>query len=100
MSGNLAQLMADITPEALAQMMQLGASAGNLSPASMPSIEGFEVTDVGSDGNDGELFDVCFRSAVGTATLRATWKLIMNQWKITAVGLVSAEPASPPGPAA
>jgi hypothetical protein len=95
MTGNLAQLMSDITPAALSQMMQLGVSTGGLSPATMPNIEGYEVADVGPDG-DGEVFDVTFRSSAGTATLRATWKLVMGQWKITAVGLVSAEPAAPP----
>lgn len=94
-TGNLAQLMGDITPEALAQMMQLATSAGGLSPATMPNIEGYGISDIGPDG-DGEVFDVTFRSSAGTATLRATWKLVMGQWKITAVGLVSAEPSAPP----
>ncbi len=94
MTGNLAQIMADLTPEALGQMMQLGASAGSLSPASMPSITGYEIAEVGPDG-DAQRFHITFASAAGTATLAATWKQIMGQWKITAVSLVSSEPAAP-----
>ena len=93
MTGNLSQVMADITPDALAQMMQLGAMAGNLSPATMPSIEGYEITETGAAA-DAEVFNVTFRSALGRATVAATWKQIMGQWKIAAVDLVSVEPAS------
>ncbi len=90
MSGNLTQIMADITPEALAQMMQMGAQAGGLSPAQMPNIEGYEVAEMGMEG-DAERFRVTFRSSVGTATLGTSWRQIMGQWKLTAVELVSAE---------
>lgn len=92
MSGNLTQIMADITPEALAQMMQMGTQAGGLSPTQMPNIEGYEVAERGAEG-DAELFHVTFRSSAGTATLGTSWKQIMGQWKLTAVELVSAEPA-------
>jgi hypothetical protein len=98
MSGNLAQLMSDITPEALAQMMQLAASAGALSPANMPGIEGYEISEAPPDG-EAEVFHVSFVSAIGKATLATSWKAIMGQWKVTAVSLVSAEPA-PGGPSA
>jgi hypothetical protein len=90
MSGNLTQIMADITPEALAQMMQMGAQAGGLSPAQMPNIEGYEVEEKGVEG-EAEVFHVTFRSSAGTATLGTAWKRIMGQWKLTAVELVSAE---------
>jgi hypothetical protein len=91
-AGNLAQIMGDITPEALNQMMQMAAQSGGLSPAAMPNIQGYEITEMPSDG-DGEVFHVTFTSASGTATLAATWRQVMGQWKITAVALVSAEPA-------
>lgn len=90
MTGNLTQIMADITPEALTQMMQMGAQAGGLSPAQMPNIEGYEIAEKGTDG-DAELFHVTFRSSMGTATLGTSWKQIMGQWKLAAVELVSAE---------
>jgi hypothetical protein len=92
MSGNLSQIMADITPEALSQLMAMGAAAGGLSPASMPNIEGYEVAEIGADG-DSHVFHVTFRAAVGTATAAMTWKQVLGQWKITAVSLVPAVPA-------
>jgi hypothetical protein len=91
MTGNLAQLMADITPDVLAQVMAMGAQApAGLSPANMPNIEGYEITEAGLDA-DAEVFHVTFRSNIGTATLAASWKQVMGQWKIVAVSLVSAE---------
>lgn len=93
MSGNLAQVMADITPEALSQMMTMGAAAGGLAPSSMPGIEGYEISELGEQPEGGELFHVTFASSVGRATLATTWKQVMGQWKIAAVSLVSAEPA-------
>ena len=93
MEGNLALIMGDITPEALTQMMQMAAVAGGLSPAAMPNIEGYEITEMPA-ADDGEVFEVEFRSAFGKATLSTTWKEIMGQWKIAAVRLVSAEPAA------
>ncbi len=92
MSGNLAQIMADITPEALAQVMAMGAEAGGLSPTQMPNIQRYELLDFGDDGGT-HLFHVKFVSDAGTATLAASWKLIMGQWKVVAVSLVSADPA-------
>jgi len=97
MAGNFSQIMADITPEALSQMMQMGAAAGGLSPAQMPNIEGYEVDELGEDG-EAHLFHVTFVSAIGKATLGTSWKQVMGQWKITEVSLVSAEAA--PGEAA
>ncbi|OAI40522.1 hypothetical protein AYO38_05820 [bacterium SCGC AG-212-C10] len=105
MTGNLAQIMADITPEALTQLMQLGAAASGagLSITSMPSITGYELTDLGPDG-DAEVFQATFTSDAGTATLSAKWKQILGQWKITEVAVVSAQvggsdtpPPPPPG---
>lgn len=93
MTGNLAQLMADITPDVMAQVMAMGAQAGGLSPAQMPNIQGFEIIEKGAAG-DAEVFHVTFRSEAGTATLAASWKQIMGQWKITAVELVSASPSA------
>lgn len=94
MTGNLSQLMADITPDVLAQVMAMGAQAGGLSPAQMPNIQGYEIQEMGQeDGAD--VFHVTFRSDAGTATLSASWKQVMGQWKVVAVSLVSAEPAPP-----
>ena len=89
MAGNLSQLMADITPEVLMQMMQLG-SGGGLTPQSMPSITGYELTSIGQDDDD-EVFHAKFLSAIGSATLSAKWRLVLGQWKIVDIGLVGYE---------
>ena len=91
MTGNLAQIMADITPDALSQMMAMGAQGG-VSPASMPNISGYELSDIGPDG-DAHVFHVTFTSSAGTATLATKWKQIMGQWKVTGIELIAAEPA-------
>ncbi len=93
MAGNFSQIMADITPEALTKMMQMGAAAGGVSPAQMPNIETYAIAEMGEDG-DAQLFHVTFAGAAGRATLGTSWKQIMGQWKITDISLVSAEPAS------
>ncbi|MGH2633641.1 MAG: hypothetical protein ACRDG3_09555 [Tepidiformaceae bacterium] len=90
MSGNLSQIMSDITPEALTQMMQMASAAGSLSPASMPNIESYAIEELPPEG-EAHLFNVTFTSAIGMATLAATWKQVTGQWKITAIALVSAE---------
>lgn len=94
-SGNLAQLMADITPDVMAQVMAMGAQAGGMSITSMPNIQGYELKDFGSDG-EVEVFHVTFNSDAGSATIAASWKLVMGQWKIVNVSLVATEVA-PPG---
>lgn len=93
-AGNFSQIMADVTPEALTQMMQMGASAGGLNPAQMPNITGYELVEAGqTEDGEGEIFHVAFTAAAGTATLEATWRQVVGAWKITAIRLVSAEAA-------
>jgi len=89
-SGNLAQLMADITPDVLSQVMAMGAQAGGLSLTQMPNIQGYDILDFGTY-EDAEVFHVTFRSDAGNATIAASWKQVMGQWKIVSVSLVSAE---------
>jgi len=91
-SGNLAQVMSDLTPDALGQLMQLGASGG-MSPATMPGITGYELHDMGEQG-DGHVFYATFTSPSGSATLAATWKAVMGQWKVASVSLVAADPGA------
>lgn len=93
MSGNLTQVMADITPEALAQMMQLGAqaqAAGLQTPQTLPSIQSYTLETVSESDEEG-VFKVTFHSAAGTATLSTRWIPVMGQWKIAGVELISAE---------
>lgn len=96
-AGNFSQIMADITPEALTQMMQMGASAGGLNPAQLPNISAYAIAEAGqTEDGEGEIFQVAFTAAAGTATLEATWRQVAGAWKITAIRLVSAE-AAPTG---
>ncbi|MEZ4493659.1 MAG: hypothetical protein R3C29_10160 [Dehalococcoidia bacterium] len=88
--GNLAVVMGQLTPEAMAQMMQLGAQGGGLTPQQMPAITGYTIEEAGSDG-ESETFNVTFTSAIGTATVAARWKQVLGQWKIAGIALVSAE---------
>ena len=91
--GNFAQLMADITPEALAQMMQMApGTASAASVAQLPSITGFTISEKGVEG-EAHSFEVTFDSAAGTATLMTTWAPVVGQWKITGVSVVSLTPA-------
>lgn len=91
MTGNFNQIMADITPEALAQIMQAAPQAGGMSLAQMPAISGYEIEDMGAT-EDGHVFNVTFVSTQGRATLSSTWKQILGQWKIAGGALVSVEP--------
>lgn len=93
MNGDLTQVMADITPEAMAQMMQMGAEAqanGVPAPTAMPSMESYTVEPVDEDA-DSSVFHVTFVSSAGSATLATTWQPIAGQWKIAAVSLVSSD---------
>lgn len=91
MTGNFNQIMADITPEALAQIMQMAPQGGGMSLAQMPAISGYEIEDIGPAG-DGYVYNVTFISEQGRATLSSTWKEVLGQWKITGGALVSVEP--------
>ena len=93
-SGNFAQLMSDITPEAIAQLMQLAPAGGGPSLMSMPAISGYEISELGPEG-DARWWQVAFISASGRATLAASWKQVLGQWKITGVRLVGIEPVEP-----
>ncbi|MGH2609451.1 MAG: hypothetical protein ACRDHF_10220 [Tepidiformaceae bacterium] len=100
-SGNLAQLMSDITPEALTQMMQMSASAGGLSLTQMPALTGYELEEMGqTEDGEGEVFQVTFNSDAGNASIETTWRQVTGAWKITAVSLLSAEAAPSPDPPA
>lgn len=96
-AGNLSRVLADITPEALTQMMQMGAAAGRLSPATMPNIEGYALAEAGAS-EEAEVFNVTFTSAIGKATVAETWKPVMGKWKLAGIAIVSVEPT--PGEAA
>ena len=91
MAGHLAVVMGQLTPEAMAQMLQLG-SQGGMTPQQLPAISGYEIADAGTD-SESQTFHVTFQSEAGTATLSTRWKQVLGQWKIAELGLVSAQAA-------
>ena len=98
-SGNFATILADVTPEALAQMMQAasqrGIDGGGMSFASMPNVQSYEIVGAGKDV-DSETFHVTFVSDRGCATVGSTWRQIAGQWKIVALEVISLERADAP----
>lgn len=94
MEGNFSQLMADVTPEALAEMIRMApAGTSGASLAQLPSISGYTIEDLGPVEGGGHDYQVRFESPAGAATLAATWKVVVGQWKIAAVRVVGIEPA-------
>jgi hypothetical protein len=92
MTGNLAQVMADLSPEAMAQLMQLASGAQGLSPTQLPSIEGFDIAE--DPAEEGEVrYRVQFHSSAGSVTVATTWRPVLGQWKVVSIGLAGAEAA-------
>jgi hypothetical protein len=98
MTGNLAQVMADLAPEAMTQLMQLASGAQGLSPAQLPSIDGFEVEEVSASAEEAR-YRVRFRSSMGSVTVATTWRPMVGQWKVVEIGLAGFELAEGGGPA-
>lgn len=93
MTGDLTRVMADITPEAMAKLMQMGAeaqAAGHPTPTTMPNIDSYEVVDDESDAN-GSTFHVTFVAPIGRATVKTRWEQLLGEWKLVDIALVSAE---------
>lgn len=104
MSGNLAQVMADITPEAMAQMMQMAAQAqasGVATPTTLPQIRSYDIETLEESAEVGR-FRVSFVADAGSATVETTWRPVLGQWRIASVTLIDAQVAeggSPPATA-
>jgi hypothetical protein len=97
-TGNLAQLMADITPEALADMMRMAPNGMSMASfAQLPEVTGWSTVYLGRDG-DAETFSVTFESAAGTATLLSRWRQVVGLWKVVGVRVVAAEAAAGAAP--
>jgi hypothetical protein len=97
MTGNFAQLMADITPEALAKLMQM-APTGGPGLSSLPAITGYKVD---YQGGDGEMvrYRALFTSETGAASFVTTWKQVLGQWKVVDFSDVNLTAAgAEPGP--
>lgn len=99
-AGNFVQVMADLTTEALTQMLQMateqGVNAGSAAAlGGMPGISSYKITETGRD-HESETFEVAFEGAQGRATVETTWKQVLGQWKIGAFRVVSLERTDEP----
>lgn len=101
-AGNFVAIMADITPEAMTQMMALGAAAGvnagaaaaaGLSMTNLPAITGYELTEPVSEMSGGETIVATFTSPLGSLRIASTWKQVMGKWKIASVSNLEITPA-------
>lgn len=84
-SGNIAQLFVDLTPEAMVKMSQAQAQAQAAGGAgagmgAMPKLTGYEVVSRDREGED-ELYDVRFAGDVNFG-VKARWRQVADQWKL------------------
>jgi hypothetical protein len=77
LTGNFAQIFADMTPEAMAKISQL--SGGGM-PGTVPSLTSYDIVSRQSDGDD-FLYDVRFLG-VPSFGVKARWRLIDDRWKL------------------
>jgi hypothetical protein len=91
-AGNFMQIMADVTPEALAKLMGM-AGSGQPSVATLPAISGYDVELLESEGGS-ERYLATFRAAAGTAQIVTHWQQVAGAWKIVDVSGVELTPAA------
>lgn len=72
-NGNMAAVMGDLTPEALAKAMQMGGGP--------QGVTGYDLVDGGADGDD-HLFEITYQAAVGPMTIASRWRDVSGAWKI------------------
>ena len=77
-AGNIAQIFADLTPQAMAKLSQ---SAGGQMTGGMPKLTGYEIVSRGQEGDD-QVYDVRFTGDVNFG-VKAHWQEINNWWKLT-----------------
>jgi hypothetical protein len=77
LTGNIAQIFADMTPEAMAK---LAAAGGGAMSGGIPQFTGYEVVSREQDGDD-HLYDVRF-SGDQNFGVKARWREIAGQWKL------------------
>jgi hypothetical protein len=73
--------MADITPEALAKLMQMAPPGGGPSLASLPAITAYSVEHLEPEA-DAQRYRATFTSAQATASFITSWKQVAGQWKV------------------
>lgn len=77
LTGNIAQIFADMTPEAMAKLAQLG---GGTMTGAMPALTSYDIISRNQDGAD-HLYDVRFRG-VPSFGVRGRWREVNGQWKL------------------
>ena len=79
--GDLMRVMNDLTPEAMAQVMQGG--GGNM--GAMPALTSFDIQSHEQQGDD-HVFKIKFDGDQSFTAL-ATWRDVGGQWKIAALAM-------------
>lgn len=79
LAGNIAQLFADMTPEAMAKLVQAGGGQMPMGGV-MPTLTGYEVVSRSQDGDD-HLYDVQVSGSVNFG-VKTRWREIAGAWKI------------------
>lgn len=78
--GNIAQIFADMAPEAMAKLATLG---GGQMSGQLPQLTSFEIVERSTDGDD-QLYEVQFKGSPAFG-VKARWREINGQWKIVDV---------------
>ena len=81
MAGDLMRAANDFTPEALANVMAIGAAM-----TAMPSFLGYSIESHNVFGED-HLIDIAFRTTEGEFRARATWRDVDGYWRIAGIDL-------------
>ncbi len=78
--GDLMRVMNDLTPEAMAQLMQGGGNMG-----AMPALTSFDIQSHEQQGDD-HIFKIKFQGDQDFTAL-ATWRDVGGQWKIAGLAM-------------
>ena len=77
LTGNIAQIFADMTPEAMAKLASAG---GGAMSAGLPQLTSYDIVSRAQDGDD-HLYDVRFHGQVHFG-VKARWRETDGQWKL------------------
>jgi hypothetical protein len=77
LTGNIAQIFADMTPEAMAKLASQG---GGAMAGGMPQLTSYDIISRSQDGDD-HLYDVQFRGSQNFG-VKARWREIDGFWKL------------------
>lgn len=82
LTGNYAQIFADMTPEAMAKLATLGGANGAAAMAggTLPQLTSYDIVSRTRDGED-HVYDVQFHGTPSFG-VKARWRQITGQWKL------------------